>query len=145
MTAQLILTPDHRPDGTALLRVAGEIDMSNTADLAAALDSATGPLVLDLTSVDYLDSAGLSVLFAHADRLELLAPPLLLPVLQVSGLADLATVHRTEPAPGPTNAGETLTAANQRRPGRHGPRARRSAGMPRPGWPGGSPRCRCWP
>ncbi|MFC1435765.1 STAS domain-containing protein, partial [Streptacidiphilus sp. N1-3] len=80
MTAPLILTPGHRPDGTALLTVAGVIDMGNTADLAAALDGTPGPMVLDLTAVDYLDSAGLSVLFAHADRLELIAPPLLMPV-----------------------------------------------------------------
>jgi hypothetical protein len=43
--------------------------------------------------VDYLDSAGLAALFAHAPRLELIAPPLLDPVLTVSGLADLATVR----------------------------------------------------
>ena len=97
MTTPLILTPGHRPDGTALLSAAGEIDMSNTADLAAALDSTTGLLVLDLTAVDYLDSAGLSVLFAHADRLELIAPPLLAPVLAISGLADLTTVRPSEP------------------------------------------------
>ncbi len=43
--------------------------------------------------MEYLDSAGLSVLFAHAERLELVVPPLLEPVLTVSGLAGLATVH----------------------------------------------------
>ncbi|MFF7361504.1 STAS domain-containing protein [Streptomyces sp. NPDC008125] len=93
MTTPLTLTPGRRPDGTAVLTVVGEIDMSNTGSLAAALDGAPGPLVLDLTEVEYLDSAGLSVLFPHADRLELIAGPLLAPVLTISGLTDLTTRH----------------------------------------------------
>ncbi|WP_327267792.1 STAS domain-containing protein [Streptomyces sp. NBC_01218] len=93
MTTPLTLTPGRRPDGTAVLTVVGEIDMSNTGSLAAALDDAPGPLVLDLTEVEYLDSAGLSVLFPHADRLELIAGPLLAPVLTISGLTDLTTHH----------------------------------------------------
>ncbi|MEV0039183.1 STAS domain-containing protein [Streptomyces sp. NPDC050804] len=93
MTTPLTLTPGRRPDGTALLTAVGEIDMSNTDVLAAALDSTTGPLVLDLTGVEYLDSAGLSVLFPHADRIELIANPLLEPVLTISGLAGLTTIH----------------------------------------------------
>lgn len=97
MTTPLTLTHRHRPDGTALLTVDGEIDMSNTGILAAALDDIPGRLVLDLTAVDYLDSAGLTVLFTHADRIELIATPLLGPLLTVSGLADLTTIHGLEP------------------------------------------------
>ncbi|MFI2642113.1 STAS domain-containing protein [Streptomyces sp. NPDC018610] len=95
MTTPLTLTPGRRPDGTAVLTAVGEIDMSNTADLAAALERTPGPLVLDLSGVEYLDSAGLSVLFAHAERLELVAGPLLAPVLTISGLADLTTTGRS--------------------------------------------------
>ncbi|MGW3017817.1 STAS domain-containing protein [Streptomyces longwoodensis] len=93
MTTPLTLVPGRRPDGTPHLAVSGEIDMSNIDALADALSTTAGPLVLDLTDVEYLDSAGLSVLFAHADRLELIATPLLAPVLRVSGLSDLTTVH----------------------------------------------------
>ncbi|MFF8926913.1 STAS domain-containing protein [Streptomyces longwoodensis] len=93
MTTPLTLVPGRRPDGTHHLAVSGEIDMSNIDALADALSTTAGPLVLDLTDVEYLDSAGLSVLFAHADRLELIATPLLAPVLRVSGLTDLTTVH----------------------------------------------------
>ncbi|MGW1770242.1 STAS domain-containing protein [Streptomyces sp. NPDC002104] len=93
MTTPLTLTLGRRPDGAALLTAVGEIDMSNTQELAAALAGTVGPLVLDLTGVEYLDSAGLSVLFPHADRIELLANPLLEPVLTISGLTDLTTVH----------------------------------------------------
>ncbi|MFI0502421.1 STAS domain-containing protein [Streptomyces albogriseolus] len=93
MTTTLTLAPGRGPDGTARLAVGGEIDMSNAGRLAEALDSCPGPLVVDLTEVEYLDSAGLSVLFAHADRLELIVPPLLEPVLTVSGLAGLVPVR----------------------------------------------------
>jgi anti-anti-sigma factor len=103
MTAPLTLTAGRCPDGTALLTAAGEIDLSNSRDFAAAIDTALdtelgagGRLVLDLTAVEYLDSAGLSILFTHAERLELIATPLLEPVLTLSGLADLTTV-RTAP------------------------------------------------
>ncbi|MCY0916686.1 MULTISPECIES: STAS domain-containing protein [unclassified Streptomyces] len=95
MTTPLTLTPGRRPDGTALLTAVGEIDMSNTGALAAALAGTDGPLVLDLTGVEYLDSAGLSALFPHADRIELIAGPLLEPVLTISGLTELTTVHGT--------------------------------------------------
>ncbi|KUH40379.1 MULTISPECIES: STAS domain-containing protein [Streptomyces] len=94
MTTPLSLAPGRRPDGTALLTAVGEIDMSNADALAAALDTAHGPVVLDLTEVGYLDSAGLNVLFSRADRLELVTGPLLAPVLAVSGLAELTIVRQ---------------------------------------------------
>ncbi|NEY31514.1 STAS domain-containing protein [Streptomyces sp. PRKS01-65] len=93
MTTPLSLTPSRRSDGATLLTVVGEIDMSNTDALASALDTADGPVVVDLSAVEYLDSAGLSVLFSHSDRIEVIASSLLAPVLSVSGLADLVTVH----------------------------------------------------
>jgi anti-anti-sigma factor len=93
MTTPLTLTPGRRSDGTLLLTAVGEIDMTNTDALAEALDTTHGPVVLDLTGVEYLDSAGLNVLFARADRVELVASPLLAPVLTISGLTDLTTVR----------------------------------------------------
>ncbi|MCS0604360.1 STAS domain-containing protein [Streptomyces sp. LP11] len=101
MTTDLTLAPGRRPDGTPCLTVSGEIDMSNAGVLADALDGTPGRLVLDLTGVHYLDSAGLSLLFAHADRLELVVPALLEPVLTVSGLADLVAVHAAGGPPAP--------------------------------------------
>ncbi|WP_257901436.1 STAS domain-containing protein [Saccharothrix obliqua] len=89
----LTITPGRRPDGTTLLTVVGEIDMTNAETLAAALAGTTGPLVVDLTAVEYLDSAGLHVLFTHVDRIHLLAPRVLATVLTISGLADLTTVQ----------------------------------------------------
>ncbi|MEU3465819.1 STAS domain-containing protein [Streptomyces sp. NPDC006733] len=93
MPTPLTLAGGRRADGTAVLTAVGEIDMSNVGELAAALTETPGALVLDLTRVEYLDSAGLSVLFAHADRIELVTNPVLEPVLAISGLTDLTTVH----------------------------------------------------
>lgn len=103
MTTPLTLTPGRRPDGTPVLTAAGEIDTSNAGAFTAALTDAVNAtageggatLVVDLAAVEYLDSAGLAALFAHADRIELIASPLLTPVLTVSGLTDLITVHST--------------------------------------------------
>ncbi|GLW09108.1 anti-anti-sigma factor [Microtetraspora sp. NBRC 13810] len=108
MTTPLTLATSRRPDGTVVLTATGEIDMSNAAALAEALTrAATGqtPLLVDLTAVDYLDSAGLTTLFEHAERIQLIAPPLLTPVLTVSGLAELTTVHSYDPAARPDGEG----------------------------------------
>jgi anti-sigma B factor antagonist len=87
------------PDGTRVLTVSGEIDLGNVESFRAALAQAAAPdlpgnppLLVDLTGVQYLDSAGLSVLFDHAGRIVLVAAALLRPVLAVSGLIDLVPV-----------------------------------------------------
>jgi anti-sigma B factor antagonist len=95
MTTPLTLSTDRRPDGTTVLTAVGEIDMSNAGQLRDALTQAgEGFLTIDLTSVDYLDSAGLTVLFTHADHIDLVAAPLLVPVLRISGLTDLTDVRQ---------------------------------------------------
>lgn len=97
MSTALTLTTGSRPDGARVLTAVGEIDMSNAATFAAALGDAVeahgAPLVVDLTAVEYLDSAGLAALFPHAERIALVASPLLAPLLTISGLADLTTVQ----------------------------------------------------
>jgi len=84
-------------DGIPVVTVAGEIDMSNADRFRDALGLAAaaadgGSFVVDLTGVEYLDSAGVHVLFAHAARIRLIAGPLLEPVLTVSGLSDITSV-----------------------------------------------------
>ncbi|MEV7969534.1 STAS domain-containing protein [Sphaerisporangium sp. NPDC088356] len=96
MTTSLTLASSRRPDGTPVLVVSGEIDMSNAGEFDTAIARAAdgdAPLLVDLSAVEYLDSAGLSVLFAHAPGIELVANSLLAPVLSISGLADVTTVH----------------------------------------------------
>jgi anti-sigma B factor antagonist len=54
-------------------RLIGEIDMSNAESIGSAVLEATGNdalgVVLDLTSVQYLDSAGIYVVFGMRSRL----------------------------------------------------------------------------
>jgi anti-anti-sigma factor len=83
-------------DGIRVVTVAGEIDMSNAGRFRDALGLAAaavdgGSFVVDLTGVEYLDSAGVHALFAHASRIRLIAGPLLEPVLTVSGLSGITS------------------------------------------------------
>jgi anti-anti-sigma factor len=84
-------------DGIPVVTVAGEIDMSNADRFRDALGLAAaavdgGSFVVDLTGVEYLDSSGVHVLFAHASRIRLIAGPLLEPVLSVSGLSGITAM-----------------------------------------------------
>jgi anti-anti-sigma factor len=84
-------------DGIPVVTVAGEIDMSNADRFRDALGLAAaaadgGSFVVDLTGVEYLDSAGVHALFAHASRIRLIAGPLLEPVLTVTGLAGITSM-----------------------------------------------------
>ena len=98
MATPLELSTRPGADGIPVVTVAGEIDMSNAdrfrdaLGLAAAAAADGGSFVVDLTGVEYLDSAGVHVLFAHAARIRLIAGPLLEPVLTISGLSDITSV-----------------------------------------------------
>jgi anti-sigma B factor antagonist len=98
MTTELTLSTGTGPDGAVILTLAGEIDMSNSGVFADALteavtDAGGSRLVIDLTAVRYLDSAGLAALFTHADHIEVRTGQLLVPLLEISGLSELTTVH----------------------------------------------------
>lgn len=58
---------------TLLLRISGEIDVSNARELSAAIEAAVPNgilrIVMDLTDITYLDSAGVKLLMQLADRL----------------------------------------------------------------------------
>ena len=98
MATALELSTRPGTNGIPVVTVAGEIDMSNAdrfrdaLGLAAAAAAGGGSFVVDLTGVEYLDSAGVHVLFAYAARIRLIAGPLLEPVLTVSGLSDITSV-----------------------------------------------------
>ena len=100
MSTPLDLSTHQRPDGSWVVTAAGEIDMSNAGAFAgclaqarAKLEEGEGGLLVNLRAVEYLDTAGLTTLFANAPGIELFASPLLAPVLTISGLCDLVTVH----------------------------------------------------
>ena len=98
MATPLELSTRPGADGIPVVTVAGEIDMSNADRFRDALDLAAdaatdgGSFVVDLTGVEYLDSAGVHALFEHAARIRLITGPLLEPVLTVSGLSDITSV-----------------------------------------------------
>jgi anti-anti-sigma factor len=78
-----------------VVTAAGEIDMSNAAGFRDALSQAGADgaaFIVDLTGVDYLDSAGLTALLPYASRVTIIAAAVLAPVLSVTGLDPVTTV-----------------------------------------------------
>jgi anti-anti-sigma factor len=80
-----------KSSGVSILTVAGRVSHRTAPDLAAALDSATGSpgggVVLDLTGVDYISSAGLRAVETAAARMAGSGR-----VLVVCGLRDAVSV-----------------------------------------------------
>jgi anti-anti-sigma factor len=108
MMTPLTLNTDRGVDGTPRVTAAGEIDISNihvfTEALTTASEGSGRPITVDMSAVKYLDSAGVNVLFKHADeidRLHLIVHPLLVRVLSITGLSEVAIV---ESAPAGENA-----------------------------------------
>ena len=102
MSTPLTLHSEHDADGRLVVRAIGEVDASNVTDLAEALRDGLnggGPLTVDLSAVEYLDSAGINALVPHAESLHIIANPILIRVLRVSGLEELATISPAPPSP----------------------------------------------
>jgi stage II sporulation protein AA (anti-sigma F factor antagonist) len=60
-------------DGTAVVAIGGEIDLSNVDAVRRLIDAnldAANRLVVDLCDLAYIDSAGIALLFALSERLE---------------------------------------------------------------------------
>ncbi|OBF30900.1 anti-anti-sigma factor [Mycobacterium sp. ACS1612] len=98
MPTSLTLDTSHH-GGNMILRAAGEIDLSNIdafkqALTSSAAEAAAGgvPLTVDLAAIEYLDSAAINVLYSQADRIRLIANPLLMRGLAISGLSELLTI-----------------------------------------------------
>jgi len=90
------------------IRISGEIDLANAARVQDQINSSitndVRTVLIDLTGLDYLDSAGLRVLFTLADRLRVLQMNLDLVVprgspvrkaVELSGLAPVARLRST--------------------------------------------------
>ena len=100
MSASLGLDTAQREDGSLVLTAIGEIDLSNIDSFNKALAAATtdaaasgARLIVDLSAVEYLDSAAINSLYNAAAHIHLIANPLLLRGLTVSGLAELVTIE----------------------------------------------------
>jgi anti-anti-sigma factor len=100
MPTSLTLDTARSSDGNLVLTATGEIDLSNVEPFSEALTSAaaevagdSGTLTVDLSGVEYLDSAAVNALFPHADHIRVIAHPLLVRVFDISGFTELATVE----------------------------------------------------
>jgi anti-sigma B factor antagonist len=92
-------------DGTAVVAVAGEIDVYTSPllqeRLVEVLRDGFPSIVLDLSAVTFLDSTGLGVLItglkrcrsAEGDLVLVTAQPNVLKVLEITGLNDVFKVH----------------------------------------------------
>jgi anti-anti-sigma factor len=90
--------------GGVELVAAGELDLSTVDRFRGALEAAlaaAGPgraAKLDLRGVEYLDSAAINILFAHASQISLVrVHPLMLRGLTISGIDQLLEVRSAEP------------------------------------------------
>ena len=104
MPTSLTLDTARCNDGKLVLIAAGEVDLSNIDAFNQALTTATteaassgGTLTVDLSAVEYLDSAAINALFARADHIHLIAHPLLMSILTISGLTELVTIELAPP------------------------------------------------
>ncbi|MDT5064186.1 MAG: hypothetical protein QOK02_341 [Mycobacterium sp.] len=99
MTTPLNLDTTRSKEGTIVLHADGEIDQSNIdtfkqALTAAAETASSGELItVDLSAVEYLDSAAINVLFANSDHIRLVVHPLVMRILNVSGVTEVASVE----------------------------------------------------
>jgi anti-anti-sigma factor len=59
-----------RSESKGVVRLTGRLDASQAPKAQAFLDALSEPLVLDFTDLDYISSAGLSVLMITLKRLE---------------------------------------------------------------------------
>jgi anti-anti-sigma factor len=104
MPTLLTLDTARSDDGKLVLIAAGEIDLSNidtfTQALTTAITETAGSgetLTVDLSAVEYLDSAAINALFRHAEHIRVIAHPLLVRVFTISGLTELTTVEPASP------------------------------------------------
>jgi anti-sigma B factor antagonist len=92
--------------GIVIARVSGEIDMSNSSDIATAIARSTPNdavgVVLDLNDIAYLDSAGIQMLYRlrndlrnRGQQLALVIGPAspVLDVLRLAGVTDVVEIH----------------------------------------------------
>ncbi|MCZ8379973.1 STAS domain-containing protein [Mycobacterium sp. CPCC 205372] len=105
MPTLLTLDTARRDDGRLVLRAAGEIDLSNIDDFDQALSAATATLeqdderlIVDLSALEYLDSAAINALFVRGEQIHVIAPQLLMSTLAMTGLTELVPVEAAPPA-----------------------------------------------
>jgi anti-anti-sigma factor len=82
--------------GVPIVKVTGEVDMSNVDVVREAVNLAISHdpdrIVFDLGDLEFMDSSGLAMLLAVAERISVVelrsAPPLIRRVIELTGLSD---------------------------------------------------------
>jgi anti-anti-sigma factor len=105
MPSSLTLDTARPGDGILVLIATGEIDLSNVDTFRQALIAATtesadsgARLILDLTAVEYVDSAAINAVSVRSQHIQnVIVHPLLMTTFTVSGLAELVTVDPARP------------------------------------------------
>jgi anti-anti-sigma factor len=105
MATSLTLDTARSVDGKLVLIAAGEIDLSNVEPFNQALTRAVADsdgggestLTVDLSGVQYLDSAAVNVLFPYAEHIRVIAHPFLVRIFDISGFSELTTVEPASP------------------------------------------------
>jgi anti-anti-sigma factor len=107
MPTALTLDTARSVEGRLVLTATGEIDLSNVEPFSRALNTAVADadtggergLVVDLSGVEYLDSAAVNVLFPHAEHIRVIAHPFLVRIFDISGFSEIGAVE-SPPTPG---------------------------------------------
>jgi anti-anti-sigma factor len=105
MPTLLTLDTARATDGRLVLTATGEIDLSNVEPFGQALtlavadagSSGGSTLLVDLSGVEYLDSAAVNVLLPYAEQIRVIAHPHLVRIFDVSGFSELASVEPPSP------------------------------------------------
>lgn len=99
-TQPVSLTQSRDPDGTLVVAIAGELDMSNVEDVRAALEDigAGAPgLAFDLSALAFMDSSGIALLLQIADRSGSLrvrnVPPLIRRIFETMGMDEVLVLE----------------------------------------------------
>jgi anti-anti-sigma factor len=100
--AQVSVEQWRESSGATVVRIGGEVDMSNADVLRNTIDpiaaSEVGHLIFDLGELQFIDSSGLTVLLAAAQRIPLVQlrnpSPIVRRIVEVTGLGE---VLPTEP------------------------------------------------
>jgi anti-sigma B factor antagonist len=102
------LTLSENDAGATVARIEGEIDMASAPAIGATVGTAIdrGPTVLDMTDVEFIDSAGIRMLVELARRagpepspLPLVAPPgsIVRRMVELTGIEELFTIESESP------------------------------------------------
>jgi anti-sigma B factor antagonist len=82
--------------GNPVVRLSGEIDLSNAQSVRSAVEPIVGrapaQVVFDLARLDFLDSSGLAVLLATAERVPVVLrnpKPIIQRLVESTGLTDI--------------------------------------------------------